>query len=380
MTRAPSFAITPSAYNNNNNNRSPTSLEWDGMDNFFDGASMTDLGTPSTIMMLNGGSSSLNLNNNNKRKSETSFGNDDNDDGNHNLRDNITQSSASKRSRNLSLLGLNDSFGQSFAHAPIASFGLGVFGSLSNSSAEMNTGVSGDHHGNNNNNSSNKQQQPPVKTMTLSPRNRLTSSLHKSPSSSLPPQAPHLSDEEAISLAEAARKREQQQQQSQHHCPSKGTFEQYDTELYNKLKNTSIERLSSSSSSSLLLQMPQLLVPHDKSGTRLTILRDSSIVNYKLDDCVQSKTYEFYKFLREIYPALEGCTYLLPGLVKPSSGRMLSEDEEDAVQAMVGPTINVSSFGNYRLGHVPGMTRAQQVCSFYTVRYFFSVCVWLWST
>ena len=106
--------------------------------------------------------------------------------------------------------------------------------------------------------------------------------------------------------------------------------------------------------------MPQLLVPDDRTGNRLTILRDSSIVNYKLDDCVQSKTYEFYKFLREIYPALEGCTYLLPGLVKPSR-RMLSEDEEDAVQAMVGPTINVSTFGTYRLGHVPGMTRAQQV-------------------
>ena len=343
MTRAPSFAITPTAYNNNNQhesslNRSPTSLEWDGMDNFFDGASMTDLGTPS--LMLN------NSLGNNKRKSETSFGT--NDDNTNHLRGDTTESSANKRTKNLSLLGLNDSFGQSFAHAPIASFGLGVFGSLSNSSAEMNT------HGDHGNNDS-KKKQPPVKTMTLSPRNRLTSSLHRSP---LPPQAPHLSDEEAISLAEAARKREQQSQQSQsHHCPSKGTLEQYDAELYNKLKNTS---LRSSSSSSSLLHMPQLLVPDDRTGNRLTILRDSSIVNYKLDDCVQSKTYEFYKFLREIFPALEGCTYLLPGLVKPSR-RMLSEDEEDAVQAMVGPTINVSTFGTYRLGHVPGMTRAQQV-------------------
>ena len=38
---------------------------------------------------------------------------------------------------------------------------------------------------------------------------------------------------------------------------------------------------------------------------------------------------------------------------------MSSEDDDDEI---VGPTINVSSVGNVRLGHVPGMTAAEKVC------------------
>lgn len=340
MTRMPSFAITP---NNNNNNQqrqsgaylnpSPTSLEWEysnvmnDMDQFFDNGG--SLGTPreSTNDLLGGGSSHY------KRKSEISLGfadtNKDTGDG---------ESREEKRSKSTSLYG-SDTFGHSFsqfANAPIASFG--VFGSLSNSSStEMDaSGVM--KQGTNN------------PALLPSPRNN-NRLLQSKMSSSVPPQAPHLSDEDAINLSTKAR-----DITHEHSHISRGTLQHYDNELYTKLSNTKAVAPSKTKS------MKQLLVPADRLGNQLTILRGptKSTSHYKLDDIVSYKTYEFYKFLREIYPVLEGCTYLLPGLVKRGGRSRMSLDDDDD-DDMMGPTINVSPYGSVKLGHVPGMSHADKV-------------------
>jgi len=339
MTRMPSFAITP---NNNNNitdqqqrtslsflNPSPTSLEWgysnvmNDMDQFFDNGG--GLGTPRE--------STNDLSGHYKRKSETSLGFADTNKETTGGGDG--ESREEKRSKT-SLYG-SDTFGHSFsqfANAPIASFG--VFGSLSNSSTEMDT--SGVKQGTTN------------PALLPSPRNNR---LLQSKSSLKPPQAPHLSDEDAINLSTKAR-----DITHEHSHISRGTLQHYDNELYTKLSNTKVAKFSKTKS------MKQLLVPADRLGNQLTILRGptKSTSHYKLDDVVSYKTYEFYKFLREIYPVLEGCTYLLPGLVKRGGGRgsRMSLDDDDDDDDL-GPTINVSPYGSVKLGHVPGISHADKV-------------------
>ena len=334
----PSFAITPNNNNNNNNNQrtllsgsflnpSPTSLEWgysnvmNDMDQFFDNGG--SLGTPrestNDLSVAAGGHY--------KRKSETSLGFAD-------TKDTGGEEREEKRSKT-SLYG-SDTFGHSFsqfANAPIASFG--VYGSLSNSSTEMDTsGV--------------KQCTNPA----LLPSPRHNNRLLQSKSSLKPPQAPHLSDGDAINLSTKAR-----DITHEHSHISRGTLQHYDNELYTKLSNTKVKAPSKTKS------MKQLLVPADRLGNQLTILRGptKSTSHYKMDDIVSYKTYEFYKFLREIYPVLEGCTYLLPGLVRRGGGRSsrmsLDDDDDDDL----GPTINVSPYGSVKLGHVPGMSSADKV-------------------
>ena len=333
MTRMPSFAITPNNNNNNTDqqqrislsflNPSPTSLEWgysnvmNDMDQFFDNGG--SLGTPRE--------SNNDLSGHYKRKSETSLGFADKED---------TGGEREEKRSKTSLYG-SDTFGHSFsqfANAPIASFG--VFGSLSNSSAEMD-GASGVKQGTN-------------PALLPSPRNNR---LLQSKSSLKPPQAPHLSDEDAINLSTKARDITHEQSHI-----SRGTLQHYDNELYTKLSNTKVAKPSKTKS------MKQLLVPADRLGNQLTILRGptKSTSHYKLDDIVSYKTYEFYKFLREIYPVLEGCTYLLPGLVKRGGGRgsRMSLDDDDDDDDL-GPTINVRSYGSVKLGHVPGMSQADKV-------------------
>jgi len=337
MTRMPSFAITP---NNNNNteqrtslsflNPSPTSLEWgysnvmNDMDQFFDNGG--SLGTPRE--------STNDLSGHYKRKSETSLGFADT---NKDAGGGDTGESREEKRSKTSLYG-SDTFGHSFsqfANAPIASFG--VFDSLSNSSTEMD--ASGVKQGTTN------------PALLPSPRNNR---LLQSKSSLKPPQAPHLSDEDAINLSTKAR-----DITHEHSHISRGTLQHYDNELYTKLSNIKIKSPKTKS-------MKQLLVPADRLGNQLTILRGptKSTSHYKLDDIVSYKTYEFYKFLREIYPVLEGCTYLLPGLVKRGGGRgcRMSLDDDDDDDDL-GPTINVSPYGSVKLGHVPGMSQADKVRS-----------------
>jgi len=341
LGRSHSFAITPGAMSNINNtaatsynynqgcNPSPTSLGLDwgydtNMDHFFD--DMNGSITP-------GGPAGL------KRKCDVLGSAGSADDGkDHNQDEN-------KRSR---LLYNNDSFISHFASdAPIASFGVGVFGSLSNSSNDLpenNHGMA----------STNKKQSlhPPVKTTLLTPRNRLTSLQQRR--SPLPPQAPQLSDDDGelgvLLPSTFTRTMPNMNITNEHSHPSKGTLEQYDDTLYHQLKNTVPPTHHGN------VTLPPLLVPRYRTGNRLATIRGSSKQHsdIKVDECVSFKTYEFYKYLREIYPALERCTYLLPGLQskkKEMWNKSSSLEEED----LGGCMINMSSLGSIRLGHVPGM-------------------------
>ena len=234
-----------------------------------------------------------------------------------------------KRSNKLSLYN-NDSFAQfGGVSGPIASFG--VFGSLSNSSTDLPENHQHDD-------TMMEQHQPSfvanTTTTLLSPSNRLSS--------------PQRSSSQQRTLPSSSITNE-------HSHPTKGTLEQYDPALYHQLKATQPPSP---------IQHPPLLVPRDRAGNRLSIIRGSERQHsdFEIDDCVSSKTYLFYKFLREIYPALEGCRYLLPGLSSSQSSgnrrslkEMHSEDEMECA-------INVSEFGSFRLGHVPGMTRSDKVC------------------
>ena len=148
-----------------------------------------------------------------------------------------------------------DSFAQFVG--PIASFG--VFGSLSNSSGEYPDGSGGGNNGTATQSSSSGT----TKTTILSPRNRL-SSFQRSP---LPPSAPHLSDCDEAKIT------------NEHSHPSKGTLEQYDNDLYNKLRDARSQPHD--------VKLPPLLAPQDeREGNRLIILRGSSRVHsdVKIED------------------------------------------------------------------------------------------------
>ena len=75
--------------------------------------------------------------------------------------------------------------------------------------------------------------------------------------------------------------------------------------------------------------------------------------DHEIEDCVASKTYAFYKYLREIYPAFEGCIFLLPGL-QQGGGSSRNEDS-------LGGTMNISKVGSFVLGHTPGMSKSEKV-------------------
>ena len=131
--------------------------------------------------------------------------------------------------------------------------------------------------------------------------------------------------------------------------PSKGTLEMYDNELYRKLRDAPIRPIISN--------LPLPLVPHDVKGNRLIVLHGTSESrdDHEIEDCVASKTYAFYKYLREIYPAFEGCIFLLPGLQQGGGGD--SSRNEDSL----GGTMNISKVGSFVLGHTPGMSKSEKV-------------------
>ncbi|KAL7551202.1 hypothetical protein ACHAWF_014993, partial [Thalassiosira exigua] len=109
-----------------------------------------------------------------------------------------------------------------------------------------------------------------------------------------------------------------------------------------------------------------LLVPRDRKGNRLAIVRGSGRRHGDVEVAVRAnaREHEFYKFLREVNPAFEGCRYLLPGLRGGGSrgGSTVGSRSLDDGGAARGaqPVINVSSFGSFRLGHVPGMSRSEK--------------------
>jgi len=262
---------------------------------------------------------------------------------------------ASDNNRRSSKLLYNDSFAQQFASGPLASFG--VFGSLSNGSndgAEKKPDAT-----------TMDPQMPTLssksKTTLLTPRNRLPSpqrSLHNPPPHHrhphMPPHPHPLSSQEAGIVPSAPDARPIT---DEHSHPSKGNLQTYDPALYERLRNT---RPPSKNAN----HTPTLLIPRDRQGNRLAIIRGSGRQHsdFQIDDCVSIKTYAFYKFLREIYPALDGCSYLLPGLqnhrrsVRRSSSLLLDDDLEEELDC----TINVSQYGSFKLGHVPGMTRSEK--------------------
>lgn len=281
---------------------------------------------------------------------------------------------------NSRMLLYTDSF-QQFV-GPLASFG-NMFGSLSNNSSTdqkdnypvtVNTTTADGATPDQNNNQGHEGQTTSTKrcsptpiaarTVALTPRNRLPSPSQRS--------CTLFTDSTNISAAD----------------PSRGTLEHYDNELYNQLKTSTPPPSQESSKQASLLQ--PLLVSHTTTqpgNNQLVILRGSKQTHssYEIDDCASSfRTYEFYKFLREIYPALERCTYLLPGLLnhgdsKRKSGQSLllmntppdDEDEEED-----GIAINVSRYGSFKLGHVPGMTKLEKVCYLF-VSPSVTLCVWL---
>lgn len=76
------------------------------------------------------------------------------------------------------------------------------------------------------------------------------------------------------------------------------------------------------------------------------------------------RMYHIYKFLKEVYPAIGGCTFLLPGLAETRrrwEGKE-DEDEEGEEGRDKNPcVVNVSGVGSYRVGHLPGMSVRDQV-------------------
>lgn len=144
--------------------------------------------------------------------------------------------------------------------------------------------------------------------------------------------------------------------------PSKATLEQYDNELYHKLRNAHPPRE---------MTLPPSLVPSVMTGNRLVTLQGSTKERkeYEIEDCVLYSTFAFYKFLHGIYPALERCTYLLPGLhqrkAKDHNSSRLKKvkDGIDWRSKIHGRSkIHVSSFGSFEFGDMPGMIRPDKVC------------------
>ncbi|KAL9184735.1 hypothetical protein ACHAXT_012705 [Thalassiosira profunda] len=190
--------------------------------------------------------------------------------------------------------------------APFASFAgsFGAFGSLSNGSAEHPPAAAASNTG----------------TVVLAPRNRL------------PPPRPH--NNGTGSLVDGASH------------PSHGTLAQYDPDLYNKLREAGAPPRAN---------LPAPLVPANARGNQLvTILGAERRHSFaEVEECPSFRTFQFYKFLREVYPALEGCAYLLPGL----RGK---RGVEGALPEEVECAINVSGAGSFLVGHVPGMTRLEK--------------------
>jgi hypothetical protein len=154
--------------------------------------------------------------------------------------------------------------------------------------------------------------------------------------------------------------------------PSQGTLEMYDNELYRKLRDAPFQP-SIISSSSTNNHLPRPLVPPDVTGNRLIVLHgpSESRDDHEIEDCVASKTYAFYKYLREIYPALDGCTYLLPGLQQHGGGRSSRNTNEECGNTNNNVlnnnldrsgTMNISKVGSFVLGHTPGMSKSEKVC------------------
>ena len=195
----------------------------------------------------------------------------------------------------------------------------------------------------------NKNRNSPVKsTILLTPQNQLYSPPRSSPSVPLPSQ-PQLNQENetGIDSIEVDRFNDLMH-------PSKATLEQYDNELYHKLKSMHPPQC---------MIMPQSLVPSTMTGNRLVILQGSSkrIKHYETEECVLHSTHALYQFLSEIYPALEDCTYLLPGLQQRRSNSQCSNRCEEEAGIDLRSKIHVSSLGNFALGHLPGLPRSDKV-------------------
>lgn len=108
------------------------------------------------------------------------------------------------------------------------------------------------------------------------------------------------------------------------------------------------------------LQLPPQLVPDDKEGRRLVVISgpEKRCTDTRLDDDgAKEQRYSVhmtnnvkvptvnghFAFLKCIHPALEGCTFLLPGLKM----RMCPNQPFK----IPGVNIRVSTFGSFKLGH-----------------------------
>jgi hypothetical protein len=120
------------------------------------------------------------------------------------------------------------------------------------------------------------------------------------------------------------------------------------------------------------LTLPPQLVPDDKEGRRLVVINgtskqckdtkiDGTYVKsvIKPDNAVmlskKPTTNAHFIFLKNLYPALEGCTFLLPGFKL-----RISEKKPFNIPGM---HIQVSSFGSFKLGHdIPEEVSALVFC------------------
>lgn len=103
-----------------------------------------------------------------------------------------------------------------------------------------------------------------------------------------------------------------------------------------------------------------------EEGHRRMIIRGSlkQCVGTKVQDSANedstlmvSKVYSALAFLSDISPALDGCTFLLPGLRRKMFH--LQQQQSRPIQPSECE-INVSSIGSFRLGHVPGYQYTSQ--------------------
>lgn len=266
---------------------------------------------------------------------------------------------------NEKLLCTNNSLAQFNVAGPIPSFD--AFGSLSNSSSDL----PGNH--------SMAKRLSPV--MALTPSSRLPSPqrmqrsppLLPPPSPPLPRQQPQSTSNVTCTPSSPAKPNVNVTNEQSH--PTKGSLQHYDPALYNQLKS------SQPFPASRNVALPPLIIPRDRAGNRLAIIRGSGRrhshkevkdIGSAAAGMGMAKMHAFYKFLREIYPALEGCQYLLPGLQQrqqrqqrqqwqeDDKGELLLEGSCPEETAIDGCTMNVSKFGSFKLGHVPGMTIAEK--------------------
>lgn len=318
-------------------------LDWDGYDEFFGDMSV---GTaPSTAAGGDGNDSTA--------VAATTFG----VSGGNTDSCGRKNKSASGTTENVKLLCKNDCFTQfNAATGLIPSFD--AFGSRSNSSSDLPE------------NRSLVKGLSPV--MALTPSSHLPSPCRKQCS---PPQLPSPSSpvslhqrplmSNAISTPPSPDKRNINVSNELSHS-IQGNLEHYDPTLYKQLNSTHPFPATSNAG------LPPLVVPRDRAGNGISIIRGSerrhSHVEVKnVGSAVaagdMAKMYAFYKFLREIYPALQGCQYLLPGLQQwhqGDKGELSLKGSYSDVMASNGCTMNVSKIGSFKLGHVPGMTIAEK--------------------